>query len=266
MIEGYTARSAGTFTSTVRRWTRVGVMSLALGSALVWTAALAPGDDGASATAPVAADGFVPIQLPIRDCPTSYGVAGVTPAKLPKSARALVPLGIATKMSVFSDGLGLLRLVAPATWDCHATVDADGSSSLTIVAPGTTARFGSLSSRSQIEEINGYQSGGCVGCAVALACPLSANARALAQGLACPVKVRREEVLSISKGVVEFVDPPGVRGDANPSGGANPSYGVVTFRAGPATWSRLVTCVMRPVEREVCAAVVRNFTGAVRPG
>ncbi len=245
-----------------------GVLALALISTTLW--ATTPFHAFASAAGltynPVAPGALASMTLPLRICPTSYGVDGVKPAKLPARIRALAPRGDATTLSVFSDGLGLVRLIAPVTWDCRATVGADGSSSVTIVAPDTVARVGALARASRIQEITGYQSGGCVGCAIAQACSLFANARARAQGFECRVKVHGERVRRISGSVVDFVDPPGVHGNANPSGGAYPSYGVMTFRAGRAAWTRLATCVMGPVDVKVCAAVMGNFIGPASAG
>ena len=92
------------------------------------------------------------------------------------------------------------------------------------------------------------------------ACPLFSSARKLAVGLPCPIKARLEKVASISGGVDEFADPPGVHGDGNPSGGAYPSYGVLTFTNGRNKSSWLATCVMPPKDQAVCATVLLNFT------
>jgi hypothetical protein len=77
------------------------------------------------------------------------------------------------------------------------------------------------------------------------ACPLFSNARKLASasgGLPCPTKARLEKTARTSVNVVQFVDPPGVAGDGNPSGGQHPSYGVLTFSIGYFNSSWLATC------------------------
>lgn len=252
--------SAGRF-AVGRRPRRVSA-SASLVAAMLWATAapqtIASASD--SISVPVTPPGLVSVQLTLHACPTSYGIPGATPATLPRRVHALVPRDMRTGLSEFSDGLGLLRLVAPATWTCRATVDADGSSSLTIAPAKTTASVGTLGARSRVQEIAGFQDGGCVGCAITRACPLFATARALAQGLPCPAKIRAERAASISGSEVEFSDPPGVHGDATPSGGAYPSYGVMVFRAGRNVSSQLATCVARPVDREMCAVILHNFS------
>ena len=72
-----------------------------------------------------------------------------------------------------------------------------------------------------------------------------------------------EKVASISGDAYEFVDPPGVHGDGNPSGGAFPSYGVMTFSPSGENSIWLATCVMPPRDLGVCATVLINFTNLV---
>ena len=257
-----TAKSASAGRSAVGRGTRRVSAVASLVAAMLW--AMTAPQTIASASDPISVlatpPGLVSVQLTLHACPTSYGISGVTPATLPRRVHALVPPDMRTGLSEFSDGLGLLRLVAPSTWTCRAVVDADGSSSLTIAPAKTVASLGPLGARSQVQEIAGFQDGGCVGCAITQACPLFATARALAQGLPCPTKIRGESTASIAGNVVEFVDPPGVHGDATPSGGAYPSYGVMLFRAGRHVSSRLATCVASPVDRELCAVILHNFS------
>ncbi|MBW4030665.1 MAG: hypothetical protein HIU57_08360, partial [Acidobacteria bacterium] len=128
------------------RWTRTVTAAVALSFALVW--ATTPALAVASASVPVATPGLVSAMLPLHSCNTSYGISGVKPAKLPKDVRMLAPHSNAGKLAVFTDGLGIVRLIAPAKWHCSASVGADGSSSLTIVPPNIAVRSGALPARS----------------------------------------------------------------------------------------------------------------------
>lgn len=243
------------------RWARAATVLAALSYGLV--VATTPAQAAPSVSVPIATPGLVSKLLPLYSCNTSYGISTMKPAKLPKDFLVLVPHNSATGMAVFTDGLGIVRLVAPAKWDCSAVVGADGSSSLTIVPPNSVARSGKLRASSKTQEIAGYQNGGCNGCAIVQACPLFSNARALASGLPCPTKARSEKVAWISGGDYEFVDPSGVHGDGNPSGGAFPSYGVLTFAPSGENSSWLATCVMPPKDLGLCATVLINFTNLV---
>ena len=256
-----TANPGSTMKKAALRWARTATVLAALSYGLVW--ATTPAQAAPSVSVPIATPGLVSTLLPLYSCNTTYGLSTMKPAKLPKDVRVLVPHNNASKLAVFTDGLGIVRLVAPAQWDCSATVSADGGSSVTIVPPNAVARSGKLLARSKTQEITGYQNGACNGCAVVQACPLFSNARKLASGLPCPTKARLEKVAWVSGSAEEFVDPPGVHGDGNPSGGAYPSYGVLTFSAGYFNSSWLATCVMAPKDQGVCAAVLISFTNLV---
>jgi hypothetical protein len=248
--------------TAVLRWARVTTVLVALSYGLV--VATSPAQASSSVSVPITTPGLVSKLLPLYSCNTTYGISTMKPAKLPKDLRVLVPHNSAMKLAVFTDGLGIVRLVAPANWDCSAVVGADGSSSLTIVPPNAVAHSGKLRASSTTQEIAGYQNGGCNGCAIVQACPLFSNARALASGLPCPAKARMEKVASISGDAYEFVDPPGVHGDGDPSGGAFPSYGVLTFAASGENSSWLATCVTPPKDLGICATALINFTNLVR--
>lgn len=256
-----TADNGSTVKTTFLRWVRISTVLVTLSYGLV--TATSQAQAAPSVSVPIATPGLVSKLLPLYSCNTTYGISTMKPAKLPKDLRVLVPHNSATKLAVFTDGLGIVRLIAPARWDCSAVVGADGSSSLTIVPPNAVARSGKMRASSKTQEIAGYQNGACNGCAIVQACPLFSSARALASGLPCPAKARLEKVAWISGGDYEFVDPPGVHGDGDPSGGAFPSYGVLTFADSGENSSWLATCVMPPKDVEVCATVLINFTNLV---
>jgi hypothetical protein len=228
---------------------------------LAWTAT--PAQATPPVSVPITTSGLISEALPLYSCNTTYGISSMKPVKLPKAVRALVPHNTVVKLAVFADGLGIIRLVGPAEWDCSATVGADGVSSLAIYPPNTLARFGVLPSTSKVQEITGNQNGGCVGCGIMQACPLFSNARELAAGLPCPAKARLEKMTWISGHTAEFVDPPGVHGDGNPSGGAYISYGVLEFDASRDRTSWLTTCDLQSKYQGVCAADLINFATEV---
>ena len=124
--------------TAVLRWARVTTVLVALSYGLV--VATSPAQASPSVSVPITTPGLVSKLLPLYSCNTTYGISTMKPAKLPKDLRVL-PHNSATKLAVFTDGLGIVRLVAPANWDCSAVVGADGSSSLTIVPPNAVARL-----------------------------------------------------------------------------------------------------------------------------
>jgi hypothetical protein len=213
----------------------------------------------------ISTNNVVSVQLPLNVCTTSVGDASETPAILPSTLSVTLPKQYSTQFAVYSDNEGLTELLAPTGWSCTAGIGADGSSSVQVSPPGQNRiTSATLSAGSTAEEIHAAQTSACVGCREALACPLFATAANDYRGTfekACPTKLPSSEaVTKRTSHLVDFTDPPGVRGDADPSGGANPAMGVMTYfdetnRDG--SWTE--TCVLPASETSVCQVILANF-------
>jgi len=114
------------------------------------------------------------------------------------------------------------------------------------------------------EEISASQTSACVGCRETQACPLfiSAAKDYLQQYQQnCPSRrPTAEMVTTINPHVVEFTDPPGIHGDADPSGGSYAAMGVMTYYddlASDGSWTE--TCLLPPTDKNVCMAILANF-------
>jgi hypothetical protein len=209
-------------------------------------------------------------RLPLHVCKTSLALPTMKAANLPSYKNEKVPPGSAGKLVIYSDSMGTMKLLGPRGWGCSAAVGADGSGGVTITPTNSgtwTNSGGALGAGSKVEEINGSQSGGATGDALAQACSLftSAQKRWAVNGQKCyPTKPASETVLQLNQNSVEFIDPPHVHGNGNPSGGAYPVSGVVTFY--PNSWqepqSWIETCVLPPNEQSICSATLSNFVSA----
>ena len=206
---------------------------------------------------------LVVASLPVTRCPTSYG----TPRRdvdLPRAVRVKVTAALARRVSVFTDGLGTLQVVAPSTWGCTALDGIAASSSLIVYPPGearpswghvTTVRSGIVAT----------QTGGCDGCSLETACPLfpaAARQYAATYRTSCQHAARRTERRSVlSASTVLFVDPPEVQGTGEPSGGSLAAYGVMLWHLPgfhhPTAW--LDTCTLPTSDRRLCVLSVRAF-------
>lgn len=202
---------------------------------------------------------LVSVQLPLNVCKTSVGDASETPAQMPASIETKISSRYSGKLAFYSDDEGLIEVLAPAGWKCSAGIGADGSSSVYVSPPS-----GANSAGSTLEAISASQTSACVGCRETLACPLFASAAKAylsAYIQVCPTtRPPFELVTTINGHVVEFTDPPGVNGDASPSGGAYPALGVMTYFGGQesaGSWTE--TCVLPPAENSMCKAVIGNF-------
>jgi hypothetical protein len=212
------------------------------------------------------ASGLVSANLPVSSCTTTYGISGTKPAVLPNYIRETIPRRDAGKLKVFADGQGIMELVGPSQWGCDASIGADGSSSLFIGPIGTNNYSGKLASSSTVEQISGSQTSACVSCGLDQACPLFAaaaqeNQSDYQQGCLTSAPAS-ESITQLTKSVVEFTDPPGVHGDANPSGGAYAARGAMTFSSGQLVTSWMETCLLPPREQSLCSASLDDFVSA----
>ena len=69
-----------------------------------------------------------------------------------------------------------------------------------------------------------------------------------------------ERLTTISPHVVHFTDPPGIKGDGDPSGGKYAAMGEMTYYddlASDGSWTE--TCVLPPTDLSLCTAILDNF-------
>jgi hypothetical protein len=205
------------------------------------------------------------VALTLNVCQTSVGALNGTPVNLPSTIPAKIPAADTTKLAFYSDNEGLIKVLAPIGWSCNATITASGASWVDVSpAAQTVLGSGVLPAGSTAQEITASQSSACVGCRETLACPLfvaAANAYQSTFGQACPSSRPSSEVVTnVNEHLVEFTDPPNLHGDADPSGGAYPALGVMTYYGDQNTdgsWKE--TCVLPPTSTAMCTAIIANF-------
>jgi hypothetical protein len=204
------------------------------------------------------------VDLPVVRCPTSFGIPVARKVAIPTHERAVVSAPLAATVSVFTDGLETLEVVAPTSWACTALDGVGGASTLIVYPPGLpTPAWGDVTAvRSGIVV---SQTGACTGCSLEVACPLFPAARRAyfaTYGVACQgVASRREQRVEVSAHRVLFIDPPGILGAGRPSGGGLTAFGAVLWRLPglhPSTaW--LDTCTLPPDDQQLCVLSVRAF-------
>ena len=204
------------------------------------------------------------VNLPVVVCPIGFGVQPATTPSLPKTVAVSVSPGQASELAVYTDTQGLMKLVAPAGWQCSAQYGADGTGGV-IVHPSneSVSDLGAPPAGSAVEAVIGAETSACGACAYTQACPLFAAAASTYQsqlGSPCPVtKPAAETVYQISPGIVGFEDPPGTRGDGASSGGANPANSVMTYYPNAANGSWRETCTLPADEHAICTTSLNNF-------
>jgi hypothetical protein len=90
--------------------------------------------------------------------------------------------------------------------------------------------------------------------------PSAARAWHRIYGQACPAKRPAAETrVSIAAGIAAFEDPPGVKGDGQPSGGQYAANGVMTYHPSAPNGSWQATCTLPSSEKDVCTEVLDTF-------
>jgi pimeloyl-ACP methyl ester carboxylesterase len=196
---------------------------------------------------------IAPGSLPVVSCPTSLGIdrPAVT---LPQSRPVAVPQALAAGLSVYADTQGIMEVLGPKGWSCTAAIGVDGSGGVTVYPAGADP--------SSPVAITGSETSVCVGCTLAQACPLFPSAATASRsdlGEACPAHPAAETVAPVAAGIVSFEDPPGVKGDGQPSGGQYPADGVMTYHPSAQEGSWQETCTLPASEKDICTAVLNTF-------
>ena len=203
--------------------------------------------------------------LPMVTCPTTYGLSPASTPVLPSTTSESVPGDLVGELAVYTDLQGEMKLLGPIGWACSATIGADGSERIDVHPPGQTGSTSEPFHNSSVEAIMGNRTGGCEGCAVTQASPLFRAAASQCESQfagdaqECHAQPTGESTESIEPGVVGFLDPPGVTGDGNPSGGQYPANGVMTFQTSRYTESFLDTCTLPASRQALCTAALDNF-------
>jgi hypothetical protein len=217
---------------------------------------------------------YVSVRLAQVECQTTFGIQGQRSIAMASSVVRRVPARFRNQLTVYSDGHGIIKLLAPSGWDCVADIGADGSSTLDIYPPSEVNKAidsfdsttGGLPSNSPDQEVFGRQTSACVGCALSQACPVFPAAASLMvsqQGSTCPSTApSSESSIYLSAHLREIIDPPGTVGDNYPSGGANTALGVMTFyQSSPSSnggsWAE--TCILPASRRGLCIAALNAF-------
>jgi len=208
---------------------------------------------------------LVSVRLPLNVCKTSVGDASEVPVGLPSTIHVRIHSESSGMLAFYADDEGLIEVLAPKGWNCVAAIGADGTSYVHVSPLGQpNPTSNALSAGATTEAITAAQTSACVGCRVSLACPLfqmTANDAAYENSQPCPLtRPTSETTTTVNAHVVEFTDPPGVHGDASPSGGAYAAMGVMTYygdRNSDGSWTE--TCLLPPSDTSLCRAIVGNF-------
>ena len=206
------------------------------------------------------------VRIPVVTCPTSFGLPDETLPPIPPTMTATVTPEVAALVTYYGDGT--LTVLGPRDWHCAATVGVDASARMTIMPAGQSAPTGSTPPDEQA--VTASTAGACIGCVASMACGLFPEARNLSvqPGLACPSTPPTGEQITrpIPRSAV-FLDPPGVAGTGDPSGGRYRALGFLVFDPakpaggnGQTAPSALkVTCTLPDAMAQICDEIVEGI-------
>src|SRR5581483_10555769 len=115
---------------------------------------------------------------------------------------------------------GSAALVAPKGWSCSGFVAEDGGNQFTVVPPGESPpspSTGLTQDSPATPQISIWGEPACQGCVFEIACSLFPADRNAYPN--CPAIPPGEIDRRLGRYVVDFMDPPGVKGSGQPSGG-----------------------------------------------
>jgi hypothetical protein len=203
--------------------------------------------------------------LHVTLCPTHLGAPASSHPRIPDFRLALVSRRLEPTLATFTDALGTLDVVAPSSWQCTALDGVAGLSTLVVYPPGQSRPpWGDVAVVHQ--GIVASQTGGCGGCSLETACSLFSAARhryLVTYGVSCQhAEARKELVARVSPSLTRFIDPPGVAGTGQPSGGGDAAYGAMLWhprRGVLDTRAWLITCTLPALDHDLCVFSVGAF-------
>ena len=211
----------------------------------------------------------VGVPIPVVACVARSGVGTASQPPIPAQLSAAVTLRRAARLRFYSDGY--MVVLAPSGWTCTGLEAADGGQSLSVVPAGESDPLGPAAVPAGAAAVTARFDYTGHGPGAALVCglfPASVAARFADQTGGCTKVPAREVVRRPSRDVATFLDPPGVTGSGEPSGGTNPASGAVVFpqltpEPGSVNVAK-VTCTAAKPLAALCPAIITDFVTRAR--
>ena len=217
--------------------------------------------------------------LPVRECPTTQGVQGTSSSSIPATISVSLPPSVAKSVAYYSDSTrSVPPIMAPVGWSCSVMEAVDGGITIAVFPASESAAFTSQTSSpqpftaSKNMAVFAQSSGACQGCVAGIACPLipyvgtqtgETTPCSDAQPAAEKVKwINGSPTLgssTVTDDAVSFIDPPGVAGNGDPSGGPYPATGLLLYSYDREGSASVITCTLPSEQHSVCKAILDDF-------
>jgi hypothetical protein len=203
------------------------------------------------------------VVVPVVSCPAALGAQGPAAPGVPGGITATLPSG-GDQLRFYSDGF--VTLLAPSGWSCAGVEAADGGQSLSVFPAGQPDPLTAKQLRASAVGVTAILDHTGHGPGAQLVCGLFPGTRAARLAAAtggCARRPGREQVKRPRAGVVTFVDPPGVKGSGEPSGGRARAVGAARYprrRPEPSSVNvAKVTCTLGSTLTALCPGIVEDF-------
>jgi hypothetical protein len=245
----------------------MGRRALAAVLVAVLAAALAVSGCGGSSDGS-ATQGFA--SLATQRCRTQTAVEG-SEKPPPASMKLPLPASVADGLTAYVNSTDI-TLAAPKGWRCGSLVGMDGTLTMSVYPPGQKDPLAS-GSDSTGQGVTAQLITGCQGCVHDLVCSVFPSAHVVRtyarQGTTCPTpNPTAQTAQSLGPNAILFIDPPRVKGQGTPSGGAERAMGVVKLSdsfGNQAAGTAQITCTLPSGEADACAGIIGAALSAVLP-
>jgi hypothetical protein len=204
------------------------------------------------------------VALPVVECPTEYGIAN-PPSDAVKPIT--VPSDVASSLANYTDKSHYMSVVGPRGWHCSALDAADGGEGLFIAPLGTSVTLPSTYTKDLREGI-AASSGGGAQMPYFLTCAAMPDL-GVTGDLPCPKIPAGERFTRINHTTANFIDPPGVAGIGEPSGGRYTALGQIRYSPPPIPSmgddAAEITCTLPASDASLCQTVIDGFRPWVDP-
>lgn len=218
--------------------------------------------------------------VPLKTCTSSYGISGQPSNPAAKQLRLTRASTVANELTFYTDAkYNLTPVLGPSGWNCFASEDADGTSSISIYPPGVRDPGAAANGTEETMGVEETQIPACVGCIADLVCPVFLNAETQLGYTSqyCPGYVPSSESVRFLDGNAEtdfgvavLSDPPGSRGTVTLSGGDYPAMGALLYVRGGTPNSQAsggkVSCVLPRRYSALCSAIINDFVSRTGGG
>jgi hypothetical protein len=210
--------------------------------------------------------------LPVVPCNTTFGVEQTEPW-FPRRLAVSVPSAQQRGLSFYSNGF--ITLLGPRGWACSALVAGDGGQALGVYPPGNpdpTMELPRPGSELVLAETDytGHGPGEQLACGLFRSSEAHASMQNAGMLSECAPPPDREADSRLTNDIVQFDDPPGVRGSSAGSGGRLPGRGVLIYPQSPSTSPSGVnvaklSCTLGSPMANLCPTLIGDFVARSYP-